>query len=134
MASPRSARSWATMAARGPGSSSGASSAHVWSWATTSVSGPIVNRPDPSSSTPAAQSAGASSASRYSASVAAGHSCRPVPTAWRARSRSRRNRGQSRLGAHVVDEPDEAVEVGTVDQPVEQLVVVVGRRHTSGQG
>ena len=43
--SPRSARSWATTAARGPGSSSGASSAHVWCWATTSVSGPIVNRP-----------------------------------------------------------------------------------------
>ena len=54
---------------------------HAWCWAITSVSGPIVNRPEPSSSTPAAHSGGASNASRYSASVAAGHSWRPVPTA-----------------------------------------------------
>ena len=118
----------------------GASSAHVWCWATTSVSGPIVKRPDPSSSTPGRpRRRGASRARRYSASVAAGHSWRPVPTAWRASSRSRRSRGPVAGRAAVVDEPHEPVEVGAVDQPGEDVVGIGrGRRsrasQTSGQG
>ena len=53
------------------------------------------NRPLSSSSTFAAHSAGAHRASRYSASVAAGHSWRPVCTAWRARSRACSSPSQS---------------------------------------
>ena len=65
---------------RGAGSSAaaaGRSSAHEWCWAITSVSGPIVNRPASSAIIGAAHSGGATRARRYSASVAAGHSCRP---------------------------------------------------------
>ena len=87
--------------------------------------GRCVKRPEPSSSTPAAHGAGASSASRYSASVAAGHSWRPVPTAWRARVAQPAQAGPVAGRAAVVDEPHEPVEVGAVDQPVE---LVVGRR------
>ena len=121
-----------------------ARSANVWCTATTSVSGPIVNRPLSSSSTCAAHSAGAHSARRYSASVAAGHSWRPVVTAARARSRRRSRPGPvagRRLG---VDQPHQAVEIGAVDQLVERRVVELGRAgstrrsprqlHTSGHG
>ena len=125
IASPRSTRSWATNAARGPRSSTGASSAHVWCWAATSVSGPIVNRPTVRRSRRAPRPrtrGGASRARRYSASVAAGQSCRPVSTAWRARSRSRSSPAQSRVDAAVVDHPHQTVEVAAVDQRVEVVV------------
>ena len=82
--SPRIARSCATNVARGPRSRWSTRSPHEWCCAATSVSGPIVKRPDSpslSSSTAATYSGSASSARRYSASVAAGHSCRPVSTA-----------------------------------------------------
>ena len=109
---------------------SGASSAHVWCWATTSVSGPIVKRPEPSSRTPAAHAAGASSARRYSASVAAGHSCRPVPSGVPGGVAQPAQASPVASGAAVVDEADQPVEVGAVDQRVED--VVVGGPHLGG--
>ena len=74
MGSPRKTRSWATTAAPGPAGRSVCSAAHVWCWAMTSVSGPIVNNPASSAIIGAAHSGGATRARRYSARVAAGHS------------------------------------------------------------
>ena len=54
---PRSAHSWAMKPSRGPAGRCGAQARRTsWCWATTSVSGPIVNRPLSSSSTCAAHS------------------------------------------------------------------------------
>ncbi len=100
MSSPRNAHSCATNAARGPRRRCGSRSAQRWCCAATSVSGPIVKRPDMpslSSRTVPTYSPGASSASRNSASVAAGQSCRPVSTARRDRSRTRSRPAPSRL-------------------------------------
>ena len=136
ISSPRIDRSWATKVATGTGWRWGASSAHVWSTATTSDSGPIVNRPASPSSTVAAHSGGASSASRYSASVAAGHSWRPVSRVAAAqRSRSLQQPGPVVARAAGVDEPHETVEVDGVDQGVEWLVVTHAfRRAARGSG
>ena len=95
--SPRSTRSWAVIAASGPGARCGASSAHVCVLAATSGSGPSAKRPAPSANTPAAHCPGASSARRYSASDAAGHSCFPRSSAHRQRSRSSTSPSQSRV-------------------------------------
>ena len=92
---PRSAHSWAMNPSRGPDGSRGRRSSKRCCWATTSVNGPIVNRPPSSSSINAAHSAGAHNAKRYSANVAAGHSCRPVFTAARVRLRSSLSSAQS---------------------------------------
>ena len=127
---------------RGPwaGSSSGASSDHVWCWAITSVSGPIVNRP-------------ASLVEHAGRPLGRGEQGQPVLGQRRrgpqltagadgvagTRSRRREQSGPVACARAVVDEAHEPVEVGAVDQFVESVVgalvvVTIGRGQTSGHG
>ena len=89
-------RSCAVIARNGPGARCGSSSAQRCVLAATSGNGPSAKRPAPSATTDAAHCAGASSATRYSASDAAGQSCLPRSSAHRQRSRSSIRPSQSR--------------------------------------
>jgi hypothetical protein len=114
--SPRMARSWATKSDTGAMGRWGASSAHVWWTAATSDSGPIVNRPDPLRRSEQGEAVlgqcrrrpqlPAGLAGRGSAPIAQPEHARPVP-----------------VGAAVVDQAHQAVEVDGVDERIEALVV-----------
>ena len=88
-------RSWAARVASGVAGTCGASSAQVWVEAATSLTGPRAKWAAPGTRMAAAQGPGASSANRYSAWLAAGHSWRPRSRARRARSRRSTTPSQS---------------------------------------
>ena len=102
----------------------------------------MVNRPESpslSSSTAPTYSGSASSASRYSARVAAGQSWRPVADGVARAIANPQESTPVAVAAPIVDHADEAVEVGAMDQLIErrigrivEVVHVVGQ--TSGHG